>query len=81
MLRYLKANMGIDRSPLAAAMKLRAASSQLRDMDNTMRIGLAWRMSEQGIVWHHGMTWGYRTFVGFYERRAARRRHPHRHGR
>ena len=63
MLRYLKANMGIERSPLAAAMKL--AQQPRRDMDKTTHIGLAWRISEQGIVWHPGMTWGYRTFVGF----------------
>ena len=63
MLRYLRANMGIDPSPLAAAMKL--ARQPRRDMDKTTRIGLAWRISEQGIAWHPGMTWGYRTFVGF----------------
>jgi serine-type D-Ala-D-Ala carboxypeptidase/endopeptidase len=40
MLRYLKANMGIDGPPLAAAMKL--AQQPRRDRDKTMRIGLAW---------------------------------------
>jgi len=63
MLRYLRANMGIDASPLAAAMKL--AQQPRHDMDRTTRIGLAWRISDKGIVWHPGMTWGYRTFLGF----------------
>jgi CubicO group peptidase (beta-lactamase class C family) len=63
MLRYLKANMGIDRSPLLAAMKL--AQQPRRDMDRTTRIGLAWRISDKGVIWHPGMPWGYRSFVGF----------------
>jgi CubicO group peptidase (beta-lactamase class C family) len=63
MLRYLRANMGVDPSPLAAAMKL--AHQPRNDMDATTRIGLAWRISSAGIVWHPGMTWGYRSFVGF----------------
>jgi serine-type D-Ala-D-Ala carboxypeptidase/endopeptidase len=63
MLRYLKANMGIDQSPLAAAMTL--AHQPRSMMDPTTRIGLAWRISEQGIIWHSGMTWGYRSFLGF----------------
>jgi serine-type D-Ala-D-Ala carboxypeptidase/endopeptidase len=40
MLRYLKANMGIDQSPLAAAMKL--AQGSRSDIAKTVRIGLAW---------------------------------------
>jgi serine-type D-Ala-D-Ala carboxypeptidase/endopeptidase len=53
MLRYLKANMGIDGSPppLAAAMKL--AQQPRRDMNKTMRIGLAWMTTNKGIVWHN----------------------------
>ena len=63
MLRYLKANMGIDPSPLAAAMKL--AQQPRSDMAKTMRIGLAWMTTGNGIVWHNGMTGGYRSFFGF----------------
>jgi serine-type D-Ala-D-Ala carboxypeptidase/endopeptidase len=63
MLRYLRANMGVDPSPLLAAMKL--AQQPRRDMDKTTRIGLAWRISDKGVIWHPGMTWGYRSFVGF----------------
>jgi serine-type D-Ala-D-Ala carboxypeptidase/endopeptidase len=63
MLRYLKANMGIDPSPLAAAMKL--AQAPRSDMAKTMRIGLAWITTDKGIVWHNGGTGGYRSFLGF----------------
>lgn len=63
MLRYLRANMGVDASPLAAAISL--AHQPIADMDPTTRIGLAWRISAKGIVWHPGMTWGHRAFVGF----------------
>lgn len=63
MLRYLKANMGIDPSPLAAAMKL--AQQPRSDMTKTMRIGLAWMTTRTGIIWHNGGTGGYRSFIGF----------------
>jgi serine-type D-Ala-D-Ala carboxypeptidase/endopeptidase len=69
MLRYLKANMGLDASPLAAAMKL--AQAPLSDVSKTNRIGLAWMTSRTGIIWHNGQTAGYRSYFGF----TADRRH------
>jgi D-alanyl-D-alanine-carboxypeptidase/D-alanyl-D-alanine-endopeptidase len=63
MLRYLKANMGIDQSPLADAMKL--AQQPRSDMTKTIRIGLAWMMTRKGIIWHNGQTGGYHSFLGF----------------
>jgi CubicO group peptidase (beta-lactamase class C family) len=63
LLRYMRANMGVDRSPLAAAMKL--AQAPLSDANKTNRIGLAWMTSRTGIVWHNGGTGGYRSFLGF----------------
>jgi hypothetical protein len=63
LLRYMKANMGIDPSPLAVAMKL--AQAPLSDANKTNRIGLAWMTSRTGIVWHNGGTGGYRSFLGF----------------
>jgi CubicO group peptidase (beta-lactamase class C family) len=63
MLRYLKANMGIDPSPLAAAMKL--AQAPRGDMTKTMGVGLAWVTTRKGIIWHNGGTGGYRSFLGF----------------
>ena len=63
MLRYLKANMGIDPSPLAEAMKF--AQEPRRDVNKNMRIGLAWMTTAKGIVWHNGGTGGYHSFIGF----------------
>lgn len=63
MLRYLRANMGIDPSPLAAAMKL--AQQPRSDVTKNARIGLAWVTTGKGIVWHNGGTGGYRSFLGF----------------
>jgi hypothetical protein len=63
MLRYLKANMGNDQSPLGAAMKL--AQQPRSEMTKAMRIGLAWITTRKGIIWHNGETGGYRSFLGF----------------
>jgi serine-type D-Ala-D-Ala carboxypeptidase/endopeptidase len=69
MLRYLKASMGIKELPLNAAMKF--AQQPRSNVDQTLRIGLAWMTSDKGIVWHPGETFGYRSFLGF----TADRRH------
>jgi CubicO group peptidase (beta-lactamase class C family) len=69
MLRYLKANMGIDPSPLTGAMKL--AQQPRRNMSKHERIGLAWMTTDKGIIQHGGATYGYRSFAGF---RGDRRR-------
>jgi len=63
MLRYLRANMGIDSSPLSPAMTL--AQQPRADMAKTMRVGLAWITTDRGIVWHNGGTGGYHAFIGF----------------
>ena len=65
MVRYLRANMGLDKSPLDAVLS--EAQQPRRDVPHG-RIGLAWmtRKSAGGdIVWHNGMTGGYASFVGF----------------
>jgi D-alanyl-D-alanine-carboxypeptidase/D-alanyl-D-alanine-endopeptidase len=63
MLRYLKANMGVDPSSLTAAMKL--AQAPRSDVFKSSRIGLAWMTTRTGIIWHNGETGGYRSFLGF----------------
>jgi CubicO group peptidase (beta-lactamase class C family) len=63
MLRYLKASMGVDQSPLAGATKL--AQQPQGDVNKNQRIGLAWMTSRTGIIWHNGQTGGYRSFLGF----------------
>ncbi|HXD36717.1 MAG TPA: serine hydrolase [Rhodanobacter sp.] len=66
MLRYLQANMGESKTPLAAAMQLAHASR--RDIGGGDRIGLAWMThhTPQGdVIWHNGETGGYSSFIGF----------------
>lgn len=64
MLRYLKANMHPDQSPLGKAMTL-AQTPRAVAMEGS-HIGLAWMITDKkGIVWHNGMTGGYASFAGF----------------
>jgi D-alanyl-D-alanine-carboxypeptidase/D-alanyl-D-alanine-endopeptidase len=63
MVHYLKANFGVDQTPLADAMKY--AQQPRRDMSPSMRIGLAWITTDKGVTWHNGGTGGYRSFLGF----------------
>lgn len=65
MLRYLKANMGIDRTPLDGAMQF---AHKPRMPAAGEQIGLVWmtRHDKDGdVVWHNGGTVGYRSFIGF----------------
>jgi CubicO group peptidase (beta-lactamase class C family) len=75
MLRYLKANMGLQISPLGPAMQLaqepRVSAPAGSPED---RIGLVWMTHysvDGGVIWHNGATGGYHSFIGF----TADRRH------
>jgi serine-type D-Ala-D-Ala carboxypeptidase/endopeptidase len=63
MLRYLKANLGVDQTPLANAMKY--AQQPRRATSPNMHVGLAWITSSKGVIWLNGGTGGYRSFLGF----------------
>jgi CubicO group peptidase (beta-lactamase class C family) len=63
MMRYLKANMGVEISPLASAMKL--AQQPRKAISASEQIGFAWMTNNKGIVWHSGGTGGYRSFLSF----------------
>lgn len=66
MLKYLAANMGIEKSSLYPAMQL--AHKNSRSEDSNPIVGLGWHTLEQDgvqIIWHNGGTGGYRTFAGF----------------
>jgi CubicO group peptidase (beta-lactamase class C family) len=66
MLRYLQANMGRLKTPLASAMRL--AQAPRRDIGGGDRIGLAWMTHHTphgDVVWHNGETGGYSSFIGF----------------
>lgn len=66
MLRYLKANMGVMKTPLLAAMHL-AQQPLLRGPSKDEHVGLGWLILQTGtgeIIWHDGMTGGYASFIG-----------------
>lgn len=66
MLRYLRANMGVANTPLAAAMK--AAQALRLKAGQLGRIGLAWMTTPTpsgDVIWHNGETGGYASFIGF----------------
>lgn len=68
MLRYLKANMGVQQSKLLPAMK---RCHEEHAVGEKLRLPLGWaqRKSAGGkrILWHNGGTYGSHSFVGFAE--------------
>lgn len=66
MLKYLKANMGMQKSKLYPAMQM--AHKNTREAGAQPVVGLGWLtmvFDDMEIVWHNGGTGGYRTFAGF----------------
>ncbi len=72
ILTFLAANLGYNKTPLAAAM---AAEVSIRRPTGApdMQIAYAWRIQTKNgnsIIWHSGGTGGYRTYMGLIRRRA-----------
>lgn len=66
LLVYLKANMGIDATPLSVAMRL--AHTPRRAASHLGRVGLGWLTTpspDGDIIWHNGAVGGYSAFFGF----------------
>jgi serine-type D-Ala-D-Ala carboxypeptidase/endopeptidase len=67
MLRYLKANMGAQKSPLYPSMQF-AQTPRVDVPGAAERVGLAWmtRHDDGGdVIWHNGQTGGYASYLGF----------------
>jgi tetratricopeptide (TPR) repeat protein len=67
MLRYVAANMGLQKSSLLPAVQLSQQARHDKAGEGT-RVGLGWFISkgaEGDVIWHNGGTGGYRTFAGF----------------
>jgi serine-type D-Ala-D-Ala carboxypeptidase/endopeptidase len=65
VLRYLRAQLEPDRTPLAEAIRL---TRQLLEPERRMTIGLGWiraRVRGGDVWWHNGGTGGFRSFAGF----------------
>ena len=66
MLRYLAANMGIEKTDLYPAMELSHKSIGIKEGDMTVGLGWITSMVEgEEIIWHDGGTGGFMSFVGF----------------
>jgi len=68
MLRYLKANLGLIKSPALGSMRL--SHQKLEDWFDDHALGMNWlRRDFEGhtIVWHNGRMSGHRCFIGFNE--------------
>jgi CubicO group peptidase (beta-lactamase class C family) len=67
MLTYLAANLGYEKTPLAAAMAAQLGIRRAAGGAN-MEIAYNWFIQTRNgrsIVWHNGGTGGYRSFAGF----------------
>ncbi len=66
MLKYLRANMGKDKSKLYPAMQLSHKNTSAEG--TSPMVGLGWQIMADAtleIIWHGGGTGGYRAFAGF----------------
>lgn len=67
MVRFLKANMGVNKPNIYEAMVLSQQVAYEKESDN-FKMGLGWHYAQNGtdtIVWHNGATGGYKAFTGF----------------
>jgi serine-type D-Ala-D-Ala carboxypeptidase/endopeptidase len=69
MLIFLSANLGLQDSPLAAAIELSHRPRRPIDQSGA-RIGLAWHIGSKGeIWWHNGQTGGYHSYAALRKSR------------
>jgi hypothetical protein len=67
MLKFIAANMGLQKSPLLTAME-KAHQSRRDTGVADLEVGLNWHILKKFdsvMVWHNGGTGGYHSFVGF----------------
>jgi len=73
LLKFLAAQLGPSKTPLAPAMAAQLAVRQPTGIPG-LEIALGWHIlvgQGQEIVWHNGGTGGYRSFIGFDAKRKA----------
>jgi serine-type D-Ala-D-Ala carboxypeptidase/endopeptidase len=71
MLKFVSANLGLNKSPLLAAMQ-KAHQPQRETGTPDLEIGLNWHILKKFdtvIVWHNGGTGGYHSFIGFDQKK------------
>ena len=71
MLKFVAANMGLNKSPLSAVLQ-KTHQSQHDTGVPGLEVGLGWHILKRfdtEIVWHNGGTGGYHSFIGFDQKR------------
>lgn len=71
LLKFVTANLGLNKSPLWAAMQ-RTHQPQHDTGTPDLEVGLGWHILKKfdtEIVWHNGGTGGYHSFIGFDKRK------------
>jgi serine-type D-Ala-D-Ala carboxypeptidase/endopeptidase len=68
--RFLRANMNLDKTPLAETLAVARRPRFTMDKDADPRIGLAWMTqplddTTDTLTWHNGGTGGFSSFLGF----------------
>lgn len=74
MLKFLRANMRPEKTPMAAAIK-RSHAELFRESDYR-GVGMNWMRSHYAkdspaLIWHNGGTGGFRSYMGFFENGSA----------
>ena len=74
MLKFLRANMHPEKTPIAAALK-RSHTELFRESD-FRGVGMNWMRSHYAkdspaLIWHNGGTGGFRSYLGFFENGSA----------
>jgi D-alanyl-D-alanine-carboxypeptidase/D-alanyl-D-alanine-endopeptidase len=67
LLKFLAANLGYTKTPLAAAMKAMLNVRRPTGIPN-LEVALGWHIytaDGKEVIWHNGATGGYRSFFGF----------------
>ncbi len=67
LLKFVSAELGLTKTPLAAAMQETQKARNKTD-EEVMEIGLGWLIMKRydpPVYWHNGGTGGFRSFVGF----------------
>jgi CubicO group peptidase (beta-lactamase class C family) len=68
LIAFLRANMGLARTPLTAAI---AVSHAARKSIEGGKIALGWHILDDGATyWHNGQTGGHHSFIAFRKKRA-----------
>jgi D-alanyl-D-alanine-carboxypeptidase/D-alanyl-D-alanine-endopeptidase len=73
LLKFLAANLGYVKTPLAAAMAAEVSGRRPAGAPG-MEIAYGWHVQTKdgkSIIWHNGGTGGYRTYIGFDPTRGA----------